>query len=66
MWRNLEVLKFADWLRGHNARLSGGERVSFSGLDVYSLGESIHILCSPIRVESIRKRRETRGSGTAV
>ncbi len=42
MWRNEEVLAFADWLRGHNAPLSAERRVSFSGLDVYSLSESIH------------------------
>lgn len=42
MWRNEEVLEFADWLRGHNAPLSEAERASFHGLDVYSLGESIH------------------------
>lgn len=42
MWRNIEVLGFADWLRGHNAPLTEGRRVSFNGLDVYSLSESIH------------------------
>ncbi|MFC4294380.1 erythromycin esterase family protein [Novosphingobium tardum] len=42
MWRNQEVLDFADWLRGHNAALAEEAKVSFSGLDVYSLGESIH------------------------
>ncbi|MBN8831814.1 MAG: erythromycin esterase family protein [Sphingomonadales bacterium] len=42
MWRNAEVLEFADWLRRHNADLPDSQRVSFSGLDVYSLGESIH------------------------
>lgn len=42
MWRNLELLEFADWLRAHNADRRDGERVSFRGLDVYSLGESIH------------------------
>src|SRR3546814_9738604 len=42
MWRNQEVLQFADWLRGHNASLAEGDRVSFNGLDVYSLSESIH------------------------
>src|SRR3546814_7264953 len=42
MWRNQEVLQFADWLRGHNASLAEGARVSFNGLDVYSLSESIH------------------------
>lgn len=42
MWRNAEVLAFADWLRGHNEGLAAQERVSFHGLDVYSLSESIH------------------------
>jgi erythromycin esterase-like protein len=42
MWRNIEVLEFADWLRGHNAGHEAGARVSFRGLDIYSLSESIH------------------------
>lgn len=42
MWRNLEMLEFADWLRGHNERASEEQRVGFHGLDVYSLAESIH------------------------
>ena len=42
MWRNIEVLEFADWLRGHNSHLAEKARVSFHGLDVYSLSESIH------------------------
>lgn len=42
MWRNIEVLEFADWLRGHNATLPDEQRASFHGLDVYSLSESIH------------------------
>ncbi len=42
MWRNQEVLAFADWLRGHNAALPEAQRASMRGLDVYSLGESIH------------------------
>ena len=42
MWRNVEVLEFADWLRGHNAALSEDRRASVHGLDVYSLSESIH------------------------
>jgi len=42
MWRNHEVLAFADWLRGHNAALPEDERASMRGLDVYSLRESIH------------------------
>ncbi|MCF8708270.1 erythromycin esterase family protein [Rhizorhapis sp. SPR117] len=42
MWRNVEVLEFADWLRGHNAALPENSRASFHGLDVYSLSESMH------------------------
>jgi len=42
MWRNIEVLEFADWLRGHNAERDPDDRVSFRGLDIYSLSESIH------------------------
>lgn len=42
MWRNVEVLEFADWLRGYNEDKSTERQASFHGLDVYSLGESIH------------------------
>lgn len=42
MWRNVEMLAFADWLRGHNERLPDTAKVSIHGLDVYSLSESIH------------------------
>lgn len=42
MWRNVEVLAFADWLRSHNETVPDRAKVSFHGLDVYSLSESIH------------------------
>ncbi len=42
MWRNREVLEFADWLRGHNEHLPDYAKASFHGIDVYSLSESIH------------------------
>jgi len=42
MWRNVETLEFADWLRVHNQSLAEKQRVSFHGLDIYSLDESIH------------------------
>lgn len=42
MWRNIETLHFADWLRQHNQALCEPDRVSFHGLDIYSLSESIH------------------------
>jgi erythromycin esterase-like protein len=41
MWRNVEVMEFLDWLRDHNERSPVDRRVSFHGLDVYSLGASI-------------------------
>lgn len=42
MWRNEEMLAFIDWLRSHNANLPEDRRVCLRGLDVYSLGKSIH------------------------
>lgn len=42
MWRNAEVLEFADWLRGYNEGKSPERQASFHGLDVYSLSESMH------------------------
>ncbi|MBE7620846.1 erythromycin esterase family protein [Komagataeibacter sp. FXV2] len=41
MWRNAEVAEFTDWLRDHNEGRTATDRVSFHGLDIYSLGESI-------------------------
>ncbi|WP_119301950.1 erythromycin esterase family protein [Dongia deserti] len=41
MWRNIEVMEFADWLRAYNESLPPARRASFHGLDVYSLGASI-------------------------
>jgi erythromycin esterase-like protein len=41
MWANREVAELAEWLRGHNHRLSDALKVGFFGLDVYSLWESM-------------------------
>ncbi|MGK9165180.1 erythromycin esterase family protein [Inquilinus limosus] len=41
MWRNAEVLEFAEWLRAFNEARPAECRVAFRGLDVYSLGASI-------------------------
>ena len=41
MWRNQEVLAFADWLRHYNDGRKDIAQASFHGLDVYSLSESI-------------------------
>ncbi|WP_022684474.1 erythromycin esterase family protein [Sphingobium bisphenolivorans] len=62
MWRNHEVLAFADWLRRHNQALSKGRQSSFHGLDVYSLRESIHAVLAyldkadPQEAEEARRR----------
>jgi erythromycin esterase-like protein len=43
MWRNADVLDFVGWLRAHNDRLHHASRkVGFYGLDLYSLGASMH------------------------
>ena len=42
MWRNAEVEEFAEWLRRHNVERPYDERVSFHGLDLYSLYTSIN------------------------
>jgi protein-L-isoaspartate(D-aspartate) O-methyltransferase len=41
MWRNREVSDFTHWLREHNAGAEPERKVSFHGLDVYSLYGSI-------------------------
>lgn len=62
MWRNQDVLAFADWLRGHNADLPARARASMHGLDVYSMRESIHAVIAyldkhcPREVEEARRR----------
>lgn len=62
MWRNHEVLSLADWLRGHNHGLPNEVQVSMRGLDVYSLGESIHSVIAylddhdPDAAEAARRR----------
>ncbi|HET7321258.1 MAG TPA: erythromycin esterase family protein, partial [Longimicrobiaceae bacterium] len=43
MWRNVDVLTFVDWLKGHNDALPADRRrAGFYGLDLYSLYTSIH------------------------
>ena len=62
MWRNEEVLGFADWLRQHNTSLPEAARATMRGLDVYSLGESIHAVVAyldahdPIAAAEARSR----------
>jgi erythromycin esterase-like protein len=41
MWRNTDVLRFVEWLHGHNATAAPAQRAGFYGLDLYSLFTSI-------------------------
>ncbi len=60
MWRNHEMLAFADWLRSHNQKLAPAERTSVRGLDVYSLRESIHAVISYLERHSPHDAAEAR------
>lgn len=58
MWRNVEVLAFADWLRGYNEGKPADRQASFHGLDVYSLSESMHAVIAYLdRVDSHASER---------
>src|SRR4051812_15202817 len=41
MWANREVVRLAEWLRGHNRGHPEERQVGFYGLDVYSLWDSM-------------------------
>ncbi|WP_338466117.1 erythromycin esterase family protein [Novosphingobium sp. ZN18A2] len=60
MWRNREVLALADWLRAHNATLPDDRRACMHGLDVYSLGESIHAVTTYLDVHDPAAAAEAR------
>ena len=60
MWRNQEVLGFADWLRGHNAALPEAARASMRGLDVYSMGESIQAVVAYLDTHDQAAAKEAR------
>jgi erythromycin esterase-like protein len=42
MWANKEVVELTHWLRRHNDRLPDEQKISFYGLDVYSLWDSLY------------------------
>lgn len=64
MWRNREVLDFADWLRAENERRPASERVEFRGLDIYSLSNSIAAVLNYLdRVDSQAARTARRRYG---
>jgi len=64
MWRNQEVLDFAQWLRAENAHRDESDRVEFRGLDIYSLSTSIAAVLSYLEVvdpEAARMARRRYG-----
>ena len=60
MWRNVEVLEFADWLREENEHRSESERVEFRGLDIYSLSNSISAVLEYLNRVDPKAAREAR------
>ncbi len=68
MWRNEEVRAFAEWLRRHNAEVHDpARRVSFSGLDLYSLFASADVVVrylDTVDPEAARVARERYGNLT--
>jgi erythromycin esterase-like protein len=61
MWRNADVLDFVGWLRAHNDALPDYEKVSFYGLDLYSLHASIESVLnylSKVDPASARRARQ--------
>ena len=60
MWRNLETLAFADWLRGHNQGLPDQQRVAFRGLDLYSLQQSMNAVVDYLGVRDAAAAAEAK------
>jgi erythromycin esterase-like protein len=62
MWRNRDVLRFVEWLRGHNDALgSDAPTIGFYGLDFYSLYRSIDVLIDTLEridPEAAKRARE--------
>jgi erythromycin esterase-like protein len=42
MWRNVPMVKFAEWLHGYNQGKESHKQANFYGLDLYSFYRSIH------------------------
>ena len=61
MWRNADVLDFVGWLRAHNDASQDYEKVSFYGLDLYSLHSSIEAVLAYLnKVDPASARRARR------
>lgn len=44
MWRNQEMIELISWLKKHNDATDSKSKVSFNGLDLYSLHRSINVI----------------------
>ena len=58
MWRNQAVLEFVQWLRRHND--GAAAQVSFHGIDLYSLHDSMHSVLPYLDREDPQCAREAR------
>jgi erythromycin esterase len=64
MWANRQVVEFTEWLRDFNRPRGAERRVSFYGLDVYSLWESMAAVIEYLdRVDRKAARRARRTYG---
>ena len=41
MWNNEEIAEFAEWLKNYNSSVENSKKVSFRGMDVYGIRESL-------------------------
>jgi erythromycin esterase-like protein len=58
MWRNTEILEFANWLRAYNDRTRAEMKAGFYGLDLYSLYGSMAAVLSYLdKVDSAAAKR---------
>lgn len=62
MWANTEIMKLTQWMKTHNESRPKENRVSFFGLDVYSLFESIDEVLKQLRIIDPELAREVKES----
>ncbi|HEY8400122.1 MAG TPA: erythromycin esterase family protein, partial [Cytophagaceae bacterium] len=51
MWGNWEMVALSEWLRDYNMDLPDQRKISFFGLDVYGLWETMHTIYEYLKVE---------------
>lgn len=60
IWRNVEVVRFLEWLREHNGSRGAHERCGFYGLDLYSLHSSMDAALHCLRTVDPEAARHAR------